>query len=160
MNPESSAAAITVAGMLGVAIVSAIIQVTTTRQVIGSELKKVALQLQRESHNRRFERKCDRLTEILSELIAATDPDASDAPNYGHAAVLINRAQILLDRQDPLESALNSSLTALGFASHDHFLFHNGEPENARAAAKQVLMAQAQMVEAARAVLAAPRVAA
>src|SRR5205814_10141653 len=97
MSDTVTAALITVGGMLSATTAAAVVQLLVTRFVIQSETKKILTQITTEADVRRTDKKCDRLLDTVSELVAVSDPELSLRIDYTRAVTLIHRAQLLLD---------------------------------------------------------------
>jgi energy-converting hydrogenase Eha subunit H len=114
MSDTVVAALITVAGMLGVVIVTALVQLSTTRQVIKSERDKTLSLIHGQAATSREERRRERILDIVSEIVASTDPEVNATIDYQRIVKLINRVQLLLDFDSHREALLNGAVNELG----------------------------------------------
>src|SRR4030095_7477085 len=94
--------------------------------VIHSETK-ILMQITMDADVRRTDKKCDRLLDTVSELVAVSDPELSLRIDYTRANNLIFRAQLLLDLSIAPDKTLNGLLNQLGLAIQER-LTTDGEP--------------------------------
>ena len=151
MDPTVATALITVGGMLGVAVVAGVVQWKITKTVIDSERSRVREQVKSESSARRRERRLELLLEIVSELVAVTDPQANQFINYDEVVKLIHRAQLLLNREDLVERALNGAINDLG-VSLQTYRSQSHEVKQGVDVQMAVMKAQSRVIDRAQAV--------
>ena len=147
------AALITVGGMLGAGMLGAIIQYAITRQVIAAEHLRTLGQVREESQRRVSERILDRIVDGIAELLVTTDPAVVAQIDYPGAVKRLHRVQLLLDRNDPTEAALNGRLNALlislaGFTKHP-----DGALIRSEATMSDVLRSHGEVIDATQAVV-------
>jgi len=145
MSDTVTAALITVGGMLSATTATAVVQLLVTRFVIQSETKKILTQITTEADVRRADKKCDRLLDTVSELVAVSDPELSLRIDYTRAVTLIHRARLLLDLSIAPEKTLNGLLNQLGLAIQER-LTTEGEPRGGALDGK-IMQAQAQVID-------------
>jgi len=141
------AAMVTVGGMLGVAIVGAMIQWIVTRTVTRSEHERIRIQLQSESRLRRTEQWHVRFQETIADLLKETDPEVNPEQSSEKVVPLILRAQLMLSPKEPAHSRLLALITELGLVVNG---WHGTRDVGA------ILRIHGELLDAAREILALP----
>lgn len=147
MTPEDHVALITVLGTLG----GALIGLAGTWLILRAERQRVRIQLDLEASHRRSEKRRDELVTLLSELLAATDPEIHGRPEYPKVVRLIHHVQLILEVANPPEAALNTALSELGHAAAAHYTGPSTPGPQRDANARELLAAQSHVTEFARA---------
>jgi hypothetical protein len=114
MGDIVTAAVITVSGMVGVGVISAIVQLAITKRVVDSEHRKVMVQVREESMARAREKRIEMLHEVIANFITLIDPDISRDIDIGRMTYLIHKAELLIDLRVEQEKTLNAILTRVG----------------------------------------------
>lgn len=130
MTDPVLSALIGVGGAVVVAVTSMITQMRTTRTVIRAEHAKIRDQHTLEHGARRRERFEERVHDNVAELVAISEPDGVGLLKHDKAAIVIQRLQLLIDRDRPAQAELNGAINALGMAIDD---YRNTQGATARA---------------------------
>jgi hypothetical protein len=120
LSDTVAAAMFGVGGSVFVAVTAVITQLLITRSVIRAERRKLTEQLLGEEASRAREKRHDRILDAISDLLAASDPQSPTGVNYGQAANLIVRVQLLLDLKVPSHAALNGAVNELGLSLQEY----------------------------------------
>jgi len=118
-NKESStvtAAYLTVGGMLGVAMLGAFSQWLITKKVINEEHKRLAMQLKSEFQTKRHEKWETNILEAITNLLTATDPEINSEIIPAEVTKCVNRVQLLLNHNKPLQREVNNLVNQLALA--------------------------------------------
>ena len=99
---------LTVGGMLGVALLAAISQWLITKKVISAEHERIKLQLRSEFQSRRHEKWDSDILEAISNLLTVTDPEINTDFVPSLVTKHVNRVQLLLDHNVPLQGIVNN----------------------------------------------------
>ena len=95
----------------------------------------------------------DRLLDIVSELVAVTDPQINRKHDYKRAVALIQQAQLLLDFNEGKAADLNGALNAFGLTLNQ-FVGEVADDDLDRLEQHRVLLAvHAGVIDATKAVL-------
>lgn len=144
---------ISVAATSLIAIVALLSQQANSRAAIRAERERLLERIEREEISRMREKRREQLVDALSELLTTADPQISATIDYGRAVSLIHRLQLLLDRRVPPEENLNRALNRLGKSLHDYVPVHARSIDEKVTETRQLLLAQSEVTECARAVL-------
>lgn len=112
----TTAALITVVGMVCVATLGAIVQWRVTHTVIKSEHERTKAQINSEFRHRQFEIWQDKFQEVIAQLLKVTDPEIN--PNMDRASFvpLIHKAQLMLNLNEQSHMKVNALINELGLA--------------------------------------------
>ena len=146
-SPAVSSAAITVGGMIAVAILTSISQWIVTKRIISSEHKKITDQLNSEFKLKQFEIWQKDFKDTMALLMAATDPEIRDPFNKNEIVPLVHKIQLMLNLDNPGHSKVNGLVNALALAVTG---WHTGYD------ASSILNTQGQLVDACKAILYLP----
>ena len=147
------AALIGVGGSVLVAVVSVITQLLITKNVINANYKSLLDQIDYKELSRTREKRLEKISETISELLAVSDAELINKIDYAKATNLILRAQLFLYVNVDIEYRLNQSLTILGHELRD-FTFVKELPLDNRIPETHSLMeAQTAVIENTRRVL-------
>ena len=117
------ASLITIGGMIGVALLTGIVQYKITRKLINSDFQKIKVQLDNEYELKRNERWQERFQNVIAELLIEIDPIINrNKYNKYQCVSAIHKVQVLLDIRIKEHSYLNQLINELGRAV-------NGETE-------------------------------
>ncbi len=157
MNDIVVSALLTVGGMLGVAIVTSVVQWRVTKALIASEHTKALAQVQREAALRATRQRRALLHEVLAELLSTTDPQINERIDERRMVPLIYKAQLLLNRDESNERALIGGLDRLVVAIRRSVGEQNLDPQEIEAAMlgkkEQIALQQAELMKLAHTVL-------
>jgi len=143
----TTAATVTVGGMITVAILTTITQWIVTKRIITSEHNKVAMQINSEFKLKQFENWQRDFKEAMSLLLAATDPEIRNPFNKNEIVPLVHKIQLMLNLSNPGHKRVNELVTALA-------LTVNGWNNNYDAAS--ILITQGQLIDATKGILYLP----
>jgi NADH dehydrogenase/NADH:ubiquinone oxidoreductase subunit G len=107
------AAALTVSGMFGVALLGAISQWRITKRIVDAEHKKLEVQLKSEFQAKRHEKWESDVLEAITELLTATDPEINEVFKPAVVTKHVNRVQLLLNRENALQAEVNNLVNYL-----------------------------------------------
>ena len=119
------AAIITVVGMIGVGILTAVIQWVVTRRMLQDEYRRLRLQLKSEFESRQYELWQERFIDARVKLLEATDPETNKTFDSSITVPLIHKAQLILDLRNPIHRQVNELITKLGMAVNGWEPGHN-----------------------------------
>ncbi|HZS48404.1 MAG TPA: hypothetical protein VFC63_25260 [Blastocatellia bacterium] len=155
MSDAVFAAIIGVGGSVLVAATGLITQLYITRTVIRAEREKLREQLRAEELSRTREKRKDRLLDAVSELLTASDPQTATGVNYGLVANLIIHVQLLLDLNIPTDRQLNAALNNLGLRLQEYVPVQGQSIDDKSIETTNLLEAHNNVIQSAKAVLAA-----
>jgi DNA-directed RNA polymerase subunit L len=140
------AAYITVGGMFGVAVVTALVQWFVTRTILRSEHQRLHIQLQTDFRLKQFSQWQQEFISTISELLTHTDPEVYPTPERTKVVPLIQKAQLMLNLELEAHRKVNGLINELGLA------VNKWETRDLR----EVLSIHSRLLEAARAALYLP----
>ena len=115
MSEVIYAAIIGVGGSVLVAIVSVITQLFITKNIIKANNKNLIDQIEFSEKSNLREKRLDKISKTVSELLTVTDAEIYEKLNYSKATNLITRIQLYLNVRNKAEFKLNQSLSNLGW---------------------------------------------
>ena len=117
-KPDSTATAayITIGGMFGVAAITALTQWLVTRSIIRSEHERLHTQLRSDFKLSQFSKWQEEFLQVVSELLANTDPEIYPTPKREEVVPLIQKAQLLLNLDIQSHRNVNALINELGLA--------------------------------------------
>jgi hypothetical protein len=99
---------------------------------IEAEQKKVKLQIQAETEARIRERWRDELRETIAQLFSMSEPESAERVDLSDLALLIARAQLMLNPLSPAETKVNDHLNDLWSAAHKYNTSHPNDDGKSR----------------------------
>ena len=156
MSEQVLSALVGVGGAVLVAITSTITQWRTTKLAIQADHQKIMDQIVGEMKAGSLERRHERLLEALSELLAASDPQVAPGGDYSTTVRLITRIQLMLNLQSPPEARLNGCLNRLGLVLQEYVAAQEYDIDQKSTETSALLAAHADVIDAARSVVAQP----
>lgn len=117
-KPDGSIAAaqITVWGMIGVTLITCLVQWAVTRTIIRSEGERLRVQLETDFRLRQQSAWEDEFRTTIATLLEYTDPEAYPIPEKQRVVPLILKSQLLLNLQLRSHIRINELINALGMA--------------------------------------------
>ncbi len=112
-----AAAYLTVGGMFGVALLSAITQWLITKRILKEEHKRLSLQLNSEFKVQRHQKWESDLLESLTQLLKVTDPEVNGGIDPSQVAEKVIRVQLLLDNTKQLQGQVNNLINQLALSA-------------------------------------------
>jgi len=116
-NVAVAAAFLTVIGMLGVAILSAITQWLITKRILKEETQRLSLRLNSEFKVQLHQKWESDVLDSLTELLKATDPEIRGGIINSEVAKKVTRFQLLLDNSKPLQGQVNNIANHLALSA-------------------------------------------
>lgn len=153
MTDTVLAAVVGAAGAIVVVVATVAAQLGVTRAMIRAERERTREQIAGEEESRRRDRREDRLLDVVSELLAVSDPQAETGADHGKAVALIHRLQLLLDISVPAERSLNGVTNELGQALHAYHAVRTRDIDQKLPETRRLLQAQSAVSEHARVVI-------
>jgi hypothetical protein len=147
------AALIGVSGSVLVAIVSVITQLFITKNVINANYNSLLDQIDYNELSRTREKRLDKISETVSELLSVSDAELIDKIDYAKATNLIIRAQLFLYVNIAIEYDLNQSLTTLGHGLREFIDMKELPLNNRLPETKNLMIAHSAVIEKTRIVL-------
>lgn len=133
---------------LGGATVGAIIQWIVARATIRSETERLYVQLRDEFRFQQFSAWQSTFQSVISDLLAATDPEINQQPQKQQSIPLVLKAQLMLDPNYAPHVKVNGLINKLALAVNG---WHG--PQDTR----EILSAHSALLDAARETLYLPR---
>lgn len=111
------AAQYTVYGMLGVAIITLLGQLVSTRLLVKSEMHKALVQISAEKESNFHTEWMRRVQDLVTELLVSTDPElAKPGENKERIISCIHNLNLLLNQHNEYHKKLDDAVTALALA--------------------------------------------
>ncbi|MDE3058490.1 MAG: hypothetical protein KGJ59_11095 [Bacteroidota bacterium] len=155
MSDTVFAALIGVGGTVIVAVASVLTQLRVTKAVIKAERERIFQQIQNEEISRLREKRVDSIREAISEMLSTSDPQSNRGVDYGRTVNLISRVQLLLNYQEPTSAKLNNAINQLGFCMQEYVAVERLPIDNKRNEMTNLLRWHAEVLESAKAAIAA-----
>lgn len=127
-------------GVGGVCI-GAIVQWLVARNALRAETQRLYAQLREEFHLQQFSAWQSQFQSVISDLLAATDPEANERLEKQRIIPLVLKAQLMLNPQLPPHAKVNDLVNKLALAVHD---WHEDQDP------RSVLTVHAALLDAAR----------
>jgi len=141
------AAAVTVGGMITVAVLTTITQWIVTKHIILSEHNKISVQINSEFKIRQFESWQNDFKEAMSLLLAATDPEIRNPFNKNEIVPLVHKIQLMLNLANPGHQKVNDLVSSLALSVNG---WHQKIDE------AQILKTQGYLIDASKEILYLP----
>jgi len=107
---------ITIGGMFGVAAITAFTQWIVTKSIIRSEHERLHTQLRSDFKLNQFAKWQEEFLDVISALLAQTDPEVYPTPEREKVVPLIQKAQLLLNLDIQTHRNINALVNELGLA--------------------------------------------
>lgn len=145
MSDTEAAALITILGMIGVGLISAIAHALVTKWIISSEREKIPLQIEAEEKSQNAQKRREALIIALADLLAESDPQVKSSFEYGLVVRLIHQIEIRLAPNNDEELELIKSIHELGLELQNYIPFHSRPVDERLYQLKKMLAAHARV---------------